>query len=198
MVESTEGKKWLIFQTFSGKEKKALSAAQKVIKEHGLEGVVEPILPMEFVSKVVTRGRGPNKERVRVNVEKPIYRGYLFVGVDGGREIIDKVVNLLTETRLMRALTKRDEKTGEPIYAFLSEAEVNELKQKIEIEQQKKEQKVPYLEGERVRILVGNFEGFVGTVEEVYPQKKKLKVLVNLLNRTTPIVIDFDGVEKAD
>jgi len=197
-VEKAEEKKWLIFQTFSGKEKKAYSAALKVIKENGLEGLVEPILPTEFVSKVVTRGRGPNKERVRVNVEKPIYRGYLFVGVSGGRELIDKVANLLSETKLMRALTKRDEKTGEPIYAFLSNEEVAELKQKIELEQQKKEQKVPFLEGERVRILMGNFEGVIGTVEEVYPQKKKLKVLVNLMNRTTPIVIDFDGVEKAD
>ncbi|MGB9824363.1 MAG: transcription termination/antitermination protein NusG [Candidatus Hydrothermia bacterium] len=198
MIETTQEKKWLIFQTFSGKEKKALSAAQKVIKEHGLEDLVEPILPTEFVSKVVTRGRGPNRERVRVNIEKPIYRGYLFVGVSGGREVLDKVVNLLTETRLMRALTKKDEKTGEPIYVFLSQEEVNELKQKMEIEQQKKEQKVPFLEGERVKILMGNFEGVIGTVEEVYPQKRKLKVLVNLMNRTTPIVIDFDGVEKAD
>ncbi|MEO0272167.1 MAG: transcription termination/antitermination NusG family protein [candidate division WOR-3 bacterium] len=198
MVESTEGKKWLIFQTFSGKEKKALSAAQKVIKEHGLEGVVEPILPTEFISKPVKKGKGSKKEIIRINVEKPIYRGYLFVGVDGGKEVIDKVVNLLTETRLMRALTKRDEKTGEIIYAFLSDREVNELKQRIEVEKQKREQKIPFIEGERVRILMGNFEGLVGTVEEIYPEKRKIKVSVNLLSRVTPLIIDFDGVEKAD
>jgi transcriptional antiterminator NusG len=190
-------RKWLIFQTFSGKEKKAFVAAQKVIKEHGLEDVVEPLLPTEFISKVVTKGRGDKKEKVRVNIEKPIYRGYLFVGVKGDKELIDKVANLLAETRLMRALTKRDEKTGEPIYAFLKEEEVEELKKKIEIEQQKKEQKVPYLEGERVKVLIGDYEGMIGTVDEVYPQKRKLKVLIHLLNRTTPIYIDFDGVEKA-
>ncbi|MEO0199369.1 MAG: transcription termination/antitermination NusG family protein, partial [candidate division WOR-3 bacterium] len=183
MMDSAEGKKWLIFQTYSGKEKKALSAAQKVIKEHGLEGVVEPILPTEFVSKPVKKGRGSKKETIRINVEKPIYRGYLFVGVDGGKEVIDKVVNLLTETRLMRALTKRDEKTGEIIYAFLSDREVNELKQRIEVEKQKREQKIPFIEGERVRILMGNFEGLVGTVEEIYPEKRKIKVSVNLLSR---------------
>ncbi|MEO0235783.1 MAG: transcription termination/antitermination NusG family protein [candidate division WOR-3 bacterium] len=198
MMDSAEGKKWLIFQTYSGKEKKALSAAQKVIKEHGLEGVVEPILPTEFVSKPVKKGKGSKKETIRINVEKPIYRGYLFVGVDGGKEVIDKVVNLLTETRLMRALTKRDEKTGEIIYAFLSDREVNELKQRIEVEKQKREQKIPFIEGERVRILMGNFEGLVGTVEEIYPEKRKIKVSVNLLSRVTPLIIDFDGVEKAD
>ncbi|MEO0246722.1 MAG: transcription termination/antitermination NusG family protein [candidate division WOR-3 bacterium] len=198
MMDSAEGKKWLIFQTYSGKEKKALSAAQKVIKEHGLEGVVEPILPTEFVSKPVKKGKGSKKEIIRINVEKPIYRGYLFVGVDGGKEVIDKVVNLLTETRLMRALTKRDEKTGEIIYAFLSDREVNELKQRIEVEKQKREQKIPFIEGERVRILMGNFEGLVGTVEEIYPEKRKIKVSVNLLSRVTPLIIDFDGVEKAD
>ncbi|MEO0229606.1 MAG: transcription termination/antitermination NusG family protein [candidate division WOR-3 bacterium] len=198
MMDSAEGKKWLIFQTYSGKEKKALSAAQKVIKEHGLEGVVEPILPTEFVSKPVKKGKVSKKETIRINVEKPIYRGYLFVGVDGGKEVIDKVVNLLTETRLMRALTKRDEKTGEIIYAFLSDREVNELKQRIEVEKQKREQKIPFIEGERVRILMGNFEGLVGTVEEIYPEKRKIKVSVNLLSRVTPLIIDFDGVEKAD
>lgn len=198
MVESTEGKKWLIFQTYSGKEKKALSAAQKVIKEHGLEGVVEPILPTEFVFKTAKKGKGSQKEKIRINVEKPIYRGYLFVGVDGGKEVIHKVVNLLTETKLMRALTKRDEKTGEIIYAFLSDKEVNELKQRIEIEKQKRDQKIPFIEGERVRILMGNFEGLVGTVEEIYPEKRKIKVSVNLLSRITPLIIDFDGVEKAD
>jgi transcriptional antiterminator NusG len=196
-VESVE-RKWLIFQTYSGKEKKALSAAHKIIKEHNLEGLVEPIVPMEFVSKVVTRGKGEHRERVRINIEKPIYRGYVFVGVSGDRGLIDKVVNLFTETRLMRALTKRDEKTGEPIYAFLREEEVNDLKQKIQVEQQKKEQKVPYLEGERVKIVMGNLEGVIGTVQEVYPQKRKLKVVVNLMNRSTPVILDFDGVEKAD
>jgi len=196
--EEANNRKWLIFQTFSGKEKKALSAANKVIKEHGLEGLVEPLLPTEFVSKVVTRGRGSNRERVRVNIEKPIYRGYIFVGVKGDRELLDKVVNLLTETRFMRALTRRDEKTGEPIYAFLSEEEVNDLMEKIRVEQQKKEQKVPFLEGERVKIIMGNLEGVVGTVQEVFPQKRKLKVVVNLMNRSTPVILDFDGVEKAD
>ncbi len=196
-IKDLSERKWLIFQTFSGKEKKALTAAQKVIKENGLEGLVEPLLPTEFVSKVVSRGRGENKERVRVNLEKPLYRGYLFIGVNGDKDFITKVVNLLSETRLMRALTKRDEKTGEPIYTYLKEEEVEELKKKVEIEQQKKEQKVPFIEGERVKNVVGNLEGMIGTVQEVYPQKRKLKVLVNLMNRTTPVILDFDGVEKA-
>lgn len=45
---------------------------------------------------------------------------------------------------------------------------------------------------------MGNLEGVVGTVQEVFPQKRKLKVVVNLMNRSTPVILDFDGVEKAD
>ncbi len=172
-------KKWFVFRTFSGKERRVLRLLQKIIEEEGLQDKVGEILvPTRTVPKI--------RKGKRILEEKPIFRGYILIEMEPDPDVIQK----LTSIGSLRALMAHNELIS------LSDEEVERIKHTVEIEQQKKEQEVPFLKGEVVRVVDGPFSDFTGKVEEVYPERGKLKVLVNIFGRTTPVVLDFLQVER--
>ena len=172
-------RKWFVFRTFSGKEKRVRRLLDKIIEEQGLQGKVgEILIPTRTVPKI--------RKGKRILEEKPIFRGYILIEMEPDPDVIQK----LTSVGSIRALMAHNELIS------LSEEEVERIKQTVEIEQQKKEQEVPFLKGETVRVVDGPFSDFTGKVEEVYPDRGKLKVLVNIFGRTTPVVLDFLQVER--
>ncbi len=172
-------RKWFVFRTFSGKEKRVRRLLDKIIEEQGLQDKVgEILIPTRTVPKI--------RKGKRILEEKPIFRGYILIEMEPDPDVIQK----LTSVGSIRALMAHNELIS------LSEEEVERIKQTVEIEQQKKEQEVPFLKGEIVRVVDGPFSDFTGKVEEVYPDRGKLKVLVNIFGRTTPVVLDFLQVER--
>jgi len=179
---NTENKKWVVFWTVSGREKKAVKVAEKILKEQGLSDVAEVLLPTQIIPKI--------KKGKRVLLEKPIYRGYVIIGIKNDPQIIDEVIKAVTQTGLMRAVISKD------TIISLSENEINKIKKIEEREKQKKVKEIPFLKGEIVRIVRGPFADFTGQVDEIYADKQKLKVLVNIFGRTTPVILDFLEVER--
>ncbi len=172
-------RKWFVFRTFSGKEKRVRRLLDKIIEEQGLQDKVgEILIPTRTVPKI--------RKGKRILEEKPIFRGYILIEMEPDPDVIQK----LTSVGSIRALMAHNELIS------LSDEEVERIKQTVEIEQQKKEQEVPFLKGEIVRVVDGPFSDFTGKVEEVYPERGKLKVLVNIFGRTTPVVLDFLQVER--
>ncbi len=172
-------RKWFVFRTFSGKEKRVRRLLDKIIEEQGLQDKVgEILIPTRTVPKI--------RKGKRILEEKPIFRGYILIEMEPDPDVIQK----LTSVGSIRALMAHNELIS------LSEEEVERIKETVEIEQQKKEQEVPFLKGETVRVVDGPFSDFTGKVEEVYPDRGKLKVLVNIFGRTTPVVLDFLQVER--
>jgi len=79
----------------------------------------------------------------------------------------------------------------------ISEAEVREITHQMEEGAVKPKPKVLFEQGEQVKVIDGPFQDFNGVVEEVKPDKGKLRVLISIFGRATPVELDFVQVEKA-
>jgi len=180
--KESKGKKWLVFWTAGGRERRAKKALERLLLESGLLEYVEILLPMQVLPKI--------KKGKRVLLEKPIYGGYIIIGIENDEKIIQRVIKVVTSTNLVKALIGKD------AIVSLTEEEVKTIKDMEAKEREKKEKEIPFLEGEVVRIVSGPFADFQGKVAEIYPDKLKLKVLVDIFGRTTPVVLDFLEVEK--
>jgi transcriptional antiterminator NusG len=78
----------------------------------------------------------------------------------------------------------------------ISEGEVEEILSQMKEGVSKAKPKVSFGAGDSVRVIDGPFVNFIGTIEEVKPEKRKLKVLVSIFGRATPVELDFIQVEK--
>ncbi|HDM90006.1 MAG TPA: transcription termination/antitermination factor NusG [candidate division WOR-3 bacterium] len=177
--QSKKQKKWFVFWTLSGKERKVKRLLEKIIKEKGLQDKVGRVLiPTQTIPKV--------RKGKRYIQEKPLFKGYILIEMEADENLMET----LTKIGSLRALIANDTLTS------LSEEEVQRILETVEMEQQKKVQEVPFLKGEMVRVVDGPFMDFTGKVEEVYPDRGKLKVMVNIFGRVTPVVLDFLQVER--
>lgn len=177
-------KKWIVFWTLSGKEKKVKKIMETIVAELKLEDKVGKILiPTETVVTV--------RKKQRVVKEKPLFRGYILVEMVPDPELID----FFRAYGALRPLIKGSSLEEKEIIT-LSEEEVQNILGKIEKEKEKKKAESPFIEGETVRIIEGPFSEFTGVVEEIYPDRGKLKVLVTIFGRTTPVVLDFTQVQR--
>ncbi len=172
-------KKWFVFWTFSGKEKKVKRLVEEIVRQENLKDKVGRIL---IPTRTVPKLRG-GKRKIE---EKPLFRGYILIEMEPDPELISK----LTSFRTLRALIAHD------TLITLSQEEVDRILETVEKEKEKKAKEIPFLKGETVRVIDGPFADFTGKVEEIYPERGKLKVLVNIFGRTTPVVLDFLQVER--
>ena len=126
----------------------------------------------------------------KISKERNYFPGYIIIQAALVGEIphilknIPNVISFLSET-----------KGGEPVP--LRENEVNRILGKVDQLAEKDESiSVPYFAGEVVNVNDGPFSGFTGTIEEVYEEKRKLKVMGKIFGRKTPVELSFMQVEK--
>lgn len=175
--------KWYVLRVISGKEKKVKEYLDKEIQINGWTKVILQVLcPSEKVFKVQA-----GKKVLR---EKILFPGYLMLEAVDGKlydDIIQEIKNL---TNVIHFLGK-DHPTA------LRKSEVNKMFGKMdEVSEQGIGYAEPYIVGETVRITDGPFNDFNGTVEEVNEEKKKLKVVVKIFGRATPVELNYMQVEK--
>ena len=173
-------KKWFVVHTYSGHENKARLALQERIKTSGLaEKFGDVLIPTE---SVVENVRGTKRTTTR-----KFYPGYIFVQMDLDEGTYHLVKNTPKITGFLGGTTPTPVK----------ESEIQSINTAMQEGTIKPRPRISFEEGENVRVIDGPFSNFAGIVEEVKPEKQKIKVLVSIFGRATPVELDFTQVEKA-
>jgi len=173
-------KKWYVIQTYSGFENKVKEALLQRIKEHGKDAMFgEILIPTETVQEARPNG----KNRVR---QKNSFPGYIFVEMD----MTEEAWHLVKDTPKVTSFVgnQRPQEVKPP--------QIDDLRKSIVEGAVKPKPRVSFEAGDEIRVIDGAFANFSGTVEEVKPDKQKLKVKVSIFGRATPVELDFSQVEK--
>ncbi len=179
----TQETKWYVLRVVSGKEKKVKEYLDKEVKISGwTNSILQILCPVEKVFKV----QGGKK----VLREKILFPGYLMLEATDGRLNDDMIQTIKNVSGVIHFLGK-DNPTA------LRKSEVNKMFGKMdEVSEQGIGYAEPYIVGETVKIIDGPFNDFNGTIEEVNEEKKKLKVVVKIFGRATPVELNYMQVEK--
>ncbi len=187
--------KWYAFRTQTGREQKVKEAFEKLRVEYGLEDRITRILvPTQVVPKV--------RKGKRVIEEKPIFRGYVLVEIRQDSEddpVVGDIIKLLANAGVampILAKEKVDRREVRYTYLTLTDEEVQKILQTVEEEAKKKEMGVPFMVGERVKVVDGPFKGMEGLITELYPERDKMKVEITFFGRVTSVILDFVQVER--
>ncbi|GAA4781241.1 transcription termination/antitermination protein NusG [Olivibacter ginsenosidimutans] len=174
--------KWYVVRAVSGKEKKVKQYIEAEINRLGINHLVPQVLiPMEKYFQM--------REGKKIAKERNYYPGYVLLeaALDGELEHIIKNINSV--------IGFLGDKAGNAIP--LRQAEVNRILGTVdEMSEQGEMMNVPYYVGEAVKVTDGPFNGFSGEIEEVNEEKKKLKVMVKVFGRKTPLELNYMQVEK--
>jgi len=174
-------KKWYVVHTYSGYENKVKSAIEEKVKTTGKEHVFGEILvPSE---KVVDMVKG-----VKRTTSRKFFPGYILINM----ELNDDTWHLIKSIPKVTGFVG-----GQETPPAISEEEVRKITRQMEEGAVRPKPKVLFDRGENVRVIDGPFTNFAGIVEEVKPEKGKLRVLVSIFGRATPVELDFVQVEKS-
>lgn len=170
--------KWYTLHVYSGSEKKVDRIIMEMKKTSSWGKLVEEIYtPIKKSSKVVRR----SKAAKRVVKAKNLYPGYIFIKMLNQKEVVRSISNL---PNVMGFLGGDD-----PIY--LTSEEENNLKTLMEEGDKIVKLTAPFVISESVKIISGPFTDFIGTVQNVNEEKQRLKVIVTIFGRATPVEVDF-------
>ncbi len=168
---------WYVLHIYSGFEGKIIEALNELREK--FEGRIGEILtPKE---NIVEMKKG--KKQVR---ERTMLPGYLFVQLKPNRELWREIRNIPQVTDFLG-----QDKKPRPIPASEMEHLLGHARGEV-----KHTVKETFSKGENVRVIEGPFVNFTGIVEVVNPEKGKLKVMVSILGRSTPVELEFQQVEK--
>lgn len=173
-------KHWYVVHTYSGYEHKAKQALEERIKALKKEEYFGEILvPAENVVELV-------KGQKRTTSRK-FFPGYILVKMN----LTEETWHIVKETSKITGFVGGT--TNPP---RVTEEEVARIANQMSVGAAKPKPKVNFKEGENVRVVDGPFSNFNGVVEEIKPEKGKVKVLVSIFGRATPVELDFIQVEK--
>jgi len=173
-------KKWYVVHTYSGHENKAKLSLQERIKNSGMmEKFGDILIPTE---SVVENVRGAKRTTTR-----KFYPGYIFVQM----ELEEGTYHLVKNTPKITGFLGGTSPTP------VKETEIQSINTAMQEGAIKPRPRISFEEGENVRVIDGPFSNFSGIVEEVKPEKQKVRVLVSIFGRATPVELDFVQVEKA-
>jgi transcriptional antiterminator NusG len=181
------GAQWFALHTLSGQENKVKTYIEKFKKAEELDDhIFEILLPTEVVSEV--KG-GKKSTKVR-----KLYPGYVFIqaklfGEDG--KLINKPWYFVKETTGVIGFVGGDRP------AALRQSEIDEIYARIEAASGKEVPKVQYTVGEEVKITDGAFASLTGRIDEIDPERGKLKVSVSIFGRFTPVELEYWQVQRA-
>lgn len=178
MSEQKRG--WYVLRAISGKEGKVKEYLDAEIKNTSLgDFVYQVLIPTEKVYSV--------RNGKKVIKERNLYPGYVFVEATLVGEVPHRLRNTTNVLGFLGGTTCPDP---------LRPSEVNRMLGAVDAVQDAEEITIPYIVGETVKVTFGPFNGFSGVIEEVNNEKKKLKVMVKIFGRKTPLELGFMQVSK--
>lgn len=172
--------KWYVVHVYSGFENKVKAALEERIEAFpNPERFGGIVVPTEQVVELV---KGKKKESSR-----KFYPGYILIRMD----LDDHTWHLVNDTaKVTGFLGGRNKPTP------ISDVEAERILSRMEEGKEKPQPKFFFESGDEIRVVDGPFSNFNGTVEEVNPEKGKIKVLVSIFGRATPVELDFVQVTK--
>lgn len=180
-------KKWYVVHTYSGFENKAKKSLEERVAKEGLgDSFGQILLPMENVVEMVKGEKRTSKRK--------LFPGYVIVEMEMNNRTWSLVKNTPKVTGFVGGATFTGEAEKIP---SITQAEVARLTSQISEGTLKPKPKVSFEQGDSVRVVDGPFSNFNGTVDEVESEKGKLRVLVSIFGRATPVELDFMQVEKS-
>ena len=172
----SDGAQWYVVHTYSGYENTVKATIEKYVENRGLQDLIHEIsIPLETVTEITDNGP---KE-----VERKVFPGYVLVKMVMTDECWHIVRNIRGVTGFLGSGNK-------PIP--LSESDIAALGV------EKREIVVGYEVGDSVKITDGALESFLGTVEEIDLDRSKVRVVVTMFGRETPVELELDQVEPAN
>ena len=174
--------KWYVVHTYSGYENRAKKSLEERIKQQTLGYKFGEILvPTENVVELSKSGQ-------KKTTKRKFFPGYMLVQM----ELADETWHLVKGTPKITGFVGS---ANSP--PSVPEAEVRRLTQQIDEGTLKPKPRVQFEDGENVRVIDGPFQNFNGVVDAVNADKAKVRVLVSIFGRSTPVELDFIQVEKA-
>lgn len=174
-------KAWYVIHTYSGYEQKVKTSLEDQFEHAGMrERLGEIVIPTEEVVEIKQ-----GKKRV---TSRKFFPGYVLINIEMDQDIWYMIKDTPKVTGFPGGAS------GLPVP--LTEQEVKDILDQIRGESSKPKPKVSFERGENVRVIDGPFVNFNGVVEEVNPDKGKLKVMVSIFGRATPVELEFPQVEK--
>jgi len=180
-MNENSGKRWYVVRAISGKEKKVKERLENEIKRLGIEDYISQVLiPTEKVYQI--------RKGKKISKERNYFPGYVLVEAELTGEVPHIIRNI---PDVLGFLGTRGE--ADPIRP----AEVKRILGKVdELAEQGEEVNIPFIVGETVTVIDGPFNSFSGVIEEINEEKKRLKVMVKIFGRKTPLELGFMQVEK--
>jgi transcriptional antiterminator NusG len=180
---SSQEKKWYVLRAIGGKEKKAKEYIESEISRLNLQDYITQVLiPTEKVYQI--------RNGKKISKERNYFPGYVLVEAALAGEIPHILRNI---PNIIGFLGSEGDQAPTP----LRPSEVNRILGKVdELSASDEEITVPFFVGESVKVIDGPFNSFTGIIEEVNDEKKKLKVMVKIFGRKTPLELSFMQVEK--
>jgi transcriptional antiterminator NusG len=171
--------RWYVVNTYSGHENKVKhNLEHRVVSLHQQRAVRQIVVPTESVSEM--------KDNQKVTVEKRTMPGYVLVQMDLNEDSWSLVKGTPGVTGFVGA-------SNEPVP--LTQAEVDRLLHTEPIEERRRS-RAQFSIGEAVKVVSGPLSDFSGEISEVNEDAQKLKVLVSIFGRETPVEVGFDQVKK--
>ncbi len=172
--------KWYAVHTYSGFEGRVRDSLRQRVQQFSMEdNFGEILIPSETTTETTSSG----KQRVRKKVSLP---GYLFIEM----KLTEKAWHLVKDTARVIGFIGNQQPREVPL------SEIDSMRRGIVEGAVKPKPRLSFNVGEEVRVLDGAFANFTGTVDEVNPEKQKLKVIVSIFGRPTSVELDFATVEK--
>ena len=170
----SDGAQWYVVHTYSGYENTVKATIEKYVENRGLQDLIHEIsIPLETVTEITESGASKTYDR-------KVFPGYVLVKMVMTDDTWHLVRNIRGATGFVGSGNKAIPLTDEEIAALGVE---------------KREVVVGYQVGDNVKITDGALESFLGTVEEIDLDRSKVRVVVSMFGRETPVELELDQVE---
>jgi transcriptional antiterminator NusG len=180
-------KQWFVLHTLTGQEQKVKRYVEAQARLQAMTDYIgEVIIPTEKVSET--------KNGVKTTVTRKFFPGYVLISLalyDEAKQLVEPTWRFLRETPGVIGFVGGERPMP------LSAAEVDAIVNQVEAKKEKVRPKVAFEPGEMVKITDGPFMNFTGSVDEVDPDRGKLKVSVAIFGRSAPVELEYWQVERA-
>ena len=177
---TTTAKQWFVVHTYSGFENKVAEAIQSRAKIFGMaDKITQVLVPTEKVVEV--------RNKQKRETEQKFFPGYVLVEM----ELTDDTWHLVRSTPKVTGFVGSGQK---PV--ALSQDQVDDIQRQMATGAEKPKPKSVFQQGDKIRVIEGPFQNFQGVVEDTNPERGRMKVIVPVFGRPTPVELEYYQVER--